>query len=239
MIVCSGSAEDILKFQVPGYYSSSDYINGMVERAVEYNFYSPNFKFIDAYVRIASEGRDFVTPHIEIKDNKIQMDGTAVFNKDKMVAKLNNKDSKYMNIMRSDEGFGILTLQYESSSYINLNAASKRKVQCIKTEKGYDFNITLLIDGQIASNTTNENLSINPENIVKLEKEFQAQVKKQCEEFISKMQNELKTDCLELGNVAASKYGRRKGIVWNKEVVDANIKVEVKVKISENGRGDF
>lgn len=239
MIVCSGNAEDILKFQIQGYYSSSDYIKGIIERSSEFNFYSNNYKFIDAYVRVASEGRNFVTPHIAIKDNMLQMDGTAVFNKDKMVTKLNIKESKIMNLMRENNGMGILTLQYTPSSYINFYGVSKHTTECSKTEEGYNFKITVMLDGEVVSNTTSENLVIHSENLSDIQKKFEIETKKQCEEFISKMQNDFKTDCLELGNIAAAKYGRNQGIDWNKEVLKSKIDVDVKVKISGTGRGDF
>ncbi|MDP4179223.1 MAG: Ger(x)C family spore germination C-terminal domain-containing protein, partial [Bacillota bacterium] len=61
----------------------------------------------------------------------------------------------------------------------------------------------------------------------------------QCEEFINKMKTDYKVDCLELGRVAAAKYGRRTGTDWNKVVMDSDIKINVKVKLNKQGRGDY
>lgn len=60
------------------------------------------------------------------------------------------------------------------------------------------------------------------------------QVKKKCNDFIIKMKNEYKVDCLQLGEVAAAKYGRQTGVDWNSIVCNSEIKVNVKVKIEKN-----
>ena len=64
-------------------------------------------------------------------------------------------------------------------------------------------------------------------------------VKKMCTEYINKAKNEYKTDILELGRVAAAKYGRQVGVDWSKVVSESNIEVDVKVTVKDEGRGAY
>lgn len=53
------------------------------------------------------------------------------------------------------------------------------------------------------------------------------------------MQNEYKIDCLELGREAAAKYGRGENIDWDEVVCNSKIQVNVNVKLTGIGRGDY
>ncbi len=53
------------------------------------------------------------------------------------------------------------------------------------------------------------------------------------------MKYEYKIDCLELGRVAAAKYGREKNNNWDDIVCNSEIKVNVMAKIDRMGRGDY
>lgn len=64
-------------------------------------------------------------------------------------------------------------------------------------------------------------------------------VKKNCEEFINKAKCSYNVDILELGRVAAARYGRGTGVDWNKEICNSTIKVNVKVSINTQGRGEY
>ena len=53
------------------------------------------------------------------------------------------------------------------------------------------------------------------------------------------MKNEYKVDCLQLGWVAAAKYGRDTGVDWDEVVSNSDIKVNVKVNVDKVGRGQY
>ena len=65
------------------------------------------------------------------------------------------------------------------------------------------------------------------------------QVKEMCTGFLDKMKNEYKVDLLQLGWVAAAKYGRDTGVDWNEVVSNSDIKVNVKVHVDKVGRGQY
>ncbi|MBU3129765.1 Ger(x)C family spore germination protein [Clostridium tagluense] len=239
IVVCKDKALDMLKFKVEDAVSSADHIDGMIESSMEQNFMSDDYKVVDTYVRVDSEGRNLVLPYLEILNNKITLNGMAVFKKDKMVATIPIKDARYMNILREDKVKGILTLQKDSLKLISNYGESKRKVHCKQINGKYKFIIDLEFKGQVINNTMYSDFMINPKTVEKYTHELEKETEKRCNEFINKMQNQYKVDCLELGRDAAATFGRSPETDWDNIVCNADIIVNVKVKVNNLGRGQF
>ncbi|MGH4140178.1 Ger(x)C family spore germination protein [Clostridium sp.] len=235
--VCKGKAEDILKAKVDGYASSSDYMGGVIRNAIDYNFSSKNYTLLNIYVALASEGENLVIPYLEIKDENIAFTGFAIFKGDKMAYVLPMEDSKIMSMLREKNVKGILSLQESPDKYINYDAFVKRKVNCTKKEDKYEFSIDLDFQGDIIHNTLYSD--IKKENESKFEELMEKKIEKMCYGFLDKMKNVYKIDCLNLGMIAAAKYGRETGVDWNEEISNADIKVNVKVKIDKMGIGQY
>lgn len=234
-VVCKGKSEDLLAHKVEGYPSSSDYIEGMIKSATNYNFFPKEYTFLNIYSTLASEGENLALPYIEVKDNDIVLDGMAVFKKDKMAYVLPIEESRLMNILRQRAGKGVLSLQQSSGEYINYYTKVKRKVRCNKKEEIYEFNIDLNFQGDIVFNTLYKD--INKEKEKEFEEMLSQKIEKMCNDFLNKMKNVYKMDLLELGMYGAAKYGRESGVDWDKEISNAIIKVNVKVRIDKIGIG--
>jgi len=237
--ICKGESEKVLEMKVEGYASSSEFIAGLIERQQGFNFFSQNYKVIDMLVRIDAEGRNVVMPYIDVVEGKIEIIGLAIFKKDKMIATTDLYNSRVLNLLREDNVKGVLSYQKNPKQYTDIYVTTKRKVKCEKKEDKYTFTIDLKLTGNITSNTLYKDILNNLENKKEYEKLMSKKVEEMGNEFINKMKNEYKTDCLELGREAAAKYGRRKGIDWNEVVCNSEIKVNAKVIVNEQGRGDF
>lgn len=237
--VCKGKAEDILKYKIQGYAASADFIEGQIESQKGLNFFSEEYNAKNIYVRLDSEGRTVLMPYIELKKDGIVISGIAVFNGDKMVYVLGIPDARIMNLLLYNNVKGVLTLQASSDKYTSYLASAKHKVVCYKENNKYKYIINLELKGDIISNELYDNLNISMEAAKKFEEDMEDYVEGECNKFINKMKTEIKVDCLELGRIAAATYGRRSGTDWNKEIIDSEIKVNVKVKIDNQGRGDY
>lgn len=238
-VISKNKSSDIMKYEPPIYATSADFIEMLIKSQRDLNFLPDEYDAMNIYVRLDSEGRNFLVPYIELNEEGIVLTGQAVFKEDKMVAKVDMKDSKTINMLKYSNVKGMFTIQKSAKEYIDFSANVKRKVKCLKKEDKYNFIIDLKLQGEIISNTFEEKLSLNTNNIKDFENAMAEQVKQQCNDFIGKMKNELKVDCLELGRVAAAKYGRRKGNDWNEIISNSTIEVNVKVKVDSHGRGDF
>lgn len=240
MVICKGKAEDYLKYKKEGYINSSEYIGGLVESYGDYSFFSNNYKLIDAYVRIGAEGRDLVLPYINITEAGIEIIGVAIFDEDRMVDLADIKNGKVLNMLKNDEVKGIISLQKSPKEYIDFDSKTgKRKVKCYKQGDKYSFIIELSFTGVVSNNEMYMNM-IKDINIKKeFEKDMAKSMEKQCNDFLKIMQNDYKVDCITLGREAAGKFGRQKGIDWNEVVSNADIKVNVVVKVELQGGGDY
>jgi Ger(x)C family germination protein len=238
-VVCKNSSKEILEYNIPGYASSADFVEGMIINQKGMNFFPDEFNAINIYVRMGSEGRNVVLPYIELTKDGLAITGEVLFKEDKMAAKVDIKEAKILNMLTYDSVTGILTIQKNSKEYIDFSAKTKRKVKCYKEDNKYKFIIDLSLTGEIISNTQSKCVSKDCDSIKEFEREMAEQVKKECMGFIDKMKNEYKVDCLSLGRVAAAKYGRRKGNDWDKIIQDSDIEVNVTVKFDRQGRGDF
>ncbi|MEA4961818.1 Ger(x)C family spore germination protein [Lutispora sp.] len=239
MAVCKGKTEDFFRLNIEGYATSSDYIEGMIQNSKNNNFFSDKYKFIDAFVRIDAEGRSLVLPYMEIIGGMPHVTGTAIFDKDRMIAKLDMYESRIMNLMRENKVRGILWLEGENEQNVNFQGKSKRKVKCTKNGDRYVFTIDLTMEGEIVENDMYVDIDEDPQKLKKLEEDLALKLKEMCNEFISKMQQEYGRDFLELGWVGAAKFGRGQGTDWNEAVSKAKIEVNTKIVIERLGRGKY
>lgn len=240
MAVCKGKPEDYLIIKVPGYSNSSEFIEGLIGASVNYNFFSDNYKQIDAFVRIGAEGRNLVLPYIEITEEGIEITGMAIFKGDKLIGLADIKESRMLNLLINDNVKGIESLQKSTEVYIDFDGKTgKRKIECYKQGDKYSFMIDIALKGSVINNEMFVDMIKDIKEKKEFEKEMAKSIEKQCDDVISVIKNNYKTDCLGLGREAAAKYGRQKVIDWNKVVCSSDIKVNVKVMVDLQGRGDY
>ncbi len=237
--VCDDKAEDLLKLPVKGYPSSGDFIEGLIKYSREYNFFPENYKLIDAYIRLEAEGRNLAVPYIEINEGKIQIAGIALFKGTKMIDVVPLKQAKILNLLRENNIMGILTVEENPNKFVNFYGKSKRKVKCYKEGDKYRFVINLKMTGDLVSNEYEPSAVNHIERKKKFESLIESHFKKDAEEFLEKIKYDYKVDCLELGRIAAAKYGRDTGVDWNEIVSNSDIEVNVDITIDRYGRGDY
>lgn len=234
-VVCKGKAEDMLRINIPGYQSSSDYIEGVIVNSTSYNFLAKEYNLLDIYLKLDTEGRNLVMPYVETKDKIVELSGMAVFKGEKMAYVLPMNEARIMNMMRENNVKGILTIQDNSKKYINYDTVVKRKIKCNKVNEKYNFEVNLSFNGDIIENTMFKD--INEKEQKQISKLMENKIEEECNRFISNMQNKYKMDFLDLGIYAVAKYGRDTGVDWNEVVSNSDITVKVKVKVDKFGMG--
>ena len=239
LVVCKGRSEEYFNYTTPGYDNSAEYISDMIKNSVNYNFFKEDYMLKNAVLSMDAEGKNIVSPYIEIMEDGIKITGIVVFKKDKLAAILDIKDTKIMNMLRENKVKGILTIQKDSEKYVNYQAESKRKITCRKIGDKYTFIIDLNLKGEIINNELYKDMAGKIEVTKKFEDDMAKQVKEMCTGFLDKMKNEYKVDLLQLGWVAAAKYGRDTGVDWDEVVSNSDIKVNVKVHVDKVGRGQY
>lgn len=237
LVICGGKSEDYLKKEVEGYVSPAEYIEGMIRNLPNSNFFGKNYTMSDVYLVVATEGKNLVAPYIEIKDKKFEITGMAAFNGFKLDRILSMEDTRMLNMLREKSSKGIISVTKEDREYVSSQVSVKKKVKCYKEGNKYNFKITLNAKGFILNNEIYKDISNNLKEQKDYENLMEEAIKKETLKFIDKMQKEYKVDYLNLGDVAAGKYGRNLGIDWNEAVSNSKIEVQVKFKLDRVGRG--
>ncbi|MHC1684340.1 MAG: Ger(x)C family spore germination protein [Clostridiaceae bacterium] len=238
-VIVNGNTKDLLEFKTKGYPSSPEFIEEMIRNLGQFNFFPMQYTTTDLIVRIEAEGRNLLLPYIELTDDEIKTTGLAIFKGPKMVGKADIEEARVINILKEDKVRGVLTLQEDSKKYINFYAKSKRKVKCYKEDDKYKFVINLNITGAVVTNELYEDLKSDTKVLKKFEEDMKEYVEKNCNDQINKIMKKYKVDVLDLGRVAAAKYGRGTGVDWNEIVSNSEIIVNAKVKVDSQGRGDY
>lgn len=238
-VICKGKAEDIFKYKVKGYKTSADFIEGMVQSLRQFNFFPMQYSIIDVMVRLDAEGRNVLLPYIELTKNGIETTGLAVFKGDNMVGKVNLEDARIINILKENNVKGVLTIQKSPKEYINFYATSKRKIKCYKEEGQLKFIVDLNLKGSIVSNELYKDLIKDSSSLKKFENDMQKSAEKMLNDSANRLKCIYETDVFGLGKFAAAKYGRHTGVDWNEVICKSDIKVNVKVKVVNQGRGDY
>jgi Ger(x)C family germination protein len=236
-IVNGGKPQDLMNFKFDGFPNSSDYLENLIRHSIEQNFFPKKYRLRNAYRYLINEGNNLTVPYVEIKGNNLAITGMALFKGDKMIKKIGIKESKALNILRENNIRGTISIKKNLKEYLDVYINSKKKVKIDREKEKYKFDINLDIEGYIISNMMYDNFLNNPEGIKIVEKNVKDEVERMTRDFIYKMQNDYKIDLVNLGEHAAAKYGRDKGIDWNEVVSNSDISVNVKVKVSIRTRG--
>ncbi|GMQ56013.1 Ger(x)C family spore germination protein [Vallitalea sediminicola] len=236
--------------------TNSDVLYNEIKLSHLSNFFTKKIT-VDHIIRMYfQEGRKVCLPYIELNDNKPQITGLALFSDDKMMYKLDMRETKLLNLLRNDDGHGYLHLsanedinffdiekfdQYsdilsgDPIKYLDFNGESKRKVKVSKIGERLKYDITIDISGYILLNTLIEQ-NLDKKTIHLVEETFVKKLEEMLNEEIIKIQKEYREDFLDITQYAVAKYGRHNKCSSNEYFENAIINVKVNFTINSVGR---
>lgn len=236
--VCIGKSEDILKADIKYAAYPAEAIYDLLNNTENHNF-APKVKLYDLYYDIFSLGRNPYLPVIQLKENRIEYAGGAIFKKDKLYKIVDIQESRLIGILRGIDSKGAIILSDEEENfkmkYIGVSGNFKRKVKVDKNKDNFIFNISLKFNGSITRNTKYEGLFDDSKKVLKLEEDLSKYIEENLQSEINKIQNEYKVDCIDISKYAIAKYGRS-NMNWDKVMCDSEVKVKVDSKIVNIGR---
>lgn len=211
--------------------TTGKYISDMIEQnSKDGNLPITNLKtFTTSYFM---DGKDPILPIINKRKDKLQIDGLAIFNEDKMVAEIPFTDSIYLKALMEDfrRGVAIVNLSEKKRASIS-GISSNRKFQIINQYSNPKVILSLNLKGFIRE-YSGKYLS---EKIIKeFEKKMGEDFEKKSEEMIQRFQ-ELGADPVGIGEQIRRKtygFNQKK---WDDLYPTVDIKVNAKVEILEHG----
>lgn len=238
VITTSNDPKDVLSMKIPGYPTAPDYIAGLVKSLQAYSYFSRKHSLFTAYIDNSTEGRKFIVPNMDMINDKLYFTSMSVFDKGKLVTSIPVTLMKYVNTLRNDTGSGIATFFLDDNNFLTFTVNFKRKVDCTKNKDGsFNFDITVDVKGTVANNNTSIKATSSPSEKKQLEKRLSDYMKSNLLDFVDIMKSEYKMDLLNLGYVAAAKYGRHKVTNWDEEILKSSININVNFKINRFGLG--
>lgn len=239
IITTSNDPKEVLTTKIPGYSTAPDYILGLVKSLEAYSYFSSKQSLFTAYIQNSTEGCKFIAPNMDIINDKIYFTSMSVFDKGKLVASIPLSSMKYINTLRNNKGSGIATFSLDDINLLTFTIKFKRKIDCTKNNDGtFNFNINIDVKGSLSNNNTSI-IKANslPSEKKQLEKKIASYMESNLTDFINDMKSDYKMDLLNLGYVAAAKYGRHKVTNWDEEILKSSININVDFKINKFGLG--
>lgn len=239
IITTSNDPKEILTTKISGYPTAPDYILGLVKSLQAYSYFSSKQSLATAYIQNSTEGCKFIAPNMDIVNGKIYFTSMSVFDKGKLVASIPITSMKYINTLRNDRGSGIATFSLDDNNLITFNITFKRKVDCTKNKDDtFNFDINIDVKGSLSNNnTTIIKANSSPDKKKQLEERLESYMESNLIDFIDTMKSDYKMDLLNLGYIAAAKYGRHKITNWDEEILKSSININVNFKINRFGLG--
>jgi len=237
MAIADGRGEDILKTPAKDYPNNGFYLITLLDVAQKRSFI-PTAKLYELFVNLGP-GKNPVIPVVKKHKDRVIISGAALFKKDQLIYLCNTDETRTMMMLRGMKAQGYYPFQTAVNGQKvrgTIFVSNKRKVKVIRQEEQYTYFVNIKIGGVIVENL-NHPRSIDQECMACIENSVSRNIEGECQRFLSMMQNELKTDCIDINKYALAKWRRELTPVIDQEdfIQKARIKVKVEVKLENSG----
>ena len=229
LAVVEGNAKDYLTKK----YETQDtgiYISGILEKNMKRGTI-PKTNLHQMLYKYYSKGADLFLPLLVLRDDKVKINGMALFKGDKYVGKISFKELFAFKTLVEDYKFGILPLHVQKSSADLENIKSKRHYQVDNTGSIPKVNIDIKIEGVIREY---KGTKMNHQVIQRLEKQFEERLNNDYQRIISRTQA-LKVDSLGIGDILNSRIRNFDFKRYKDYYPEMSIEARVNVNITEYG----
>lgn len=172
--------------------------------------------------------------------NNIELLGSAVFNKDRMVGQLDGHETRMLLLINGNYQKGIFTIQDPIKPNliipINLRLVDKPRIEIYLNGDKININITIRTEGDIYAIQSNINYE-DPQMIGMIENATQQQLIKGSYDVIAKCQS-MNSDVFGFGKYALNKFETIEALEsynWNDRFNQADISISVEFKIRKTG----
>lgn len=239
--IFAGTAQEALSIQSGEALLISDVYAELIDSA-EQSGIIKNYSVSKARPLMLAQGMDLVLPILSLDENdKPQVEGTALFQEDKMTGTLDIKES-IVYLMLTNQVSKNLTINLQISekreepdkNFVNIAIRSNKQKINVET-KGGQIKASVEIDLNVEVNEYAEDHLGQKKRIDSLEKKVEQKLKEIADQTIQKMQ-EAQNDSLGIGEkVRAYHHSTWKDIDWKEAYQDIEIESSFKVDITHHG----
>lgn len=254
--VLVGKSDDILKITTPLEKISSENIRNSLENNNKYLGFANVVTYHELISNVLNPNIELVLPVLSMKGNvnlgedkenisntsvkaTSIIDGMAIFRNNKLIGYLTEEESLTYNILRdSAKNFFIRTSGHDNEYIVHEIIRLSSKMEFDKNKN--EMKITLT--GKSAISEVNEKIDLeNLEEVSKLEKELNQELKKMVKRSILSIQKKYNSDIFGFGDVIYKSYPKYFQKIKDEFKQDGfqNMKVNVSVKIKGQEKGNL
>lgn len=244
VIVVEGSPKEMLELSnklenkaLPELYIANLIVDARLRNII------PETRIFDFAIQYCSKTIDPATPLFKFNEKGIEISGTALFNKDKMVGQIDDKQSMILNALKGNKGeFEYIykgdELQKERDM-IKKGAAitlliSKPDIKIDVTGEVPVINIKQSFNGILDESSLSNTLD-KPEVQKQFEEVIGEALKKDMTALIEYLQ-EVESDPIGFGEIVRAKHNEYwKKVNWKEKFKQAEIKLDIKVNLRSYG----
>ncbi|WP_334073479.1 MULTISPECIES: Ger(x)C family spore germination protein [Paenibacillus] len=227
IVLTEGSTQEIITSQYPGHPGVSQYIDQLLRKEFDMQN-TPRILLHHFFRDYYDDGKDPTATMLVKKGNELELDGIALFRKDKYVGKLEKDDIFYFTILKQEQKKGEFTLNTDRPELKSITFSaikSKRKIKIKKNEEGkYIADIGIRVEGGVLEYIGNLNLTKSDRK--KLEDLISEHMTKRAELVLKKLRQH-RSDPIGLGQYVRNKmtYSAWKDTDWSEMYANMEIRV--------------
>lgn len=208
LAVVEGYAKDMLEMKTVTVPNIGMGIAGILETAPQQNFV-PEVTLQDFRYDEIQYGRQPVLPVLSTwKKSAVEISGLAIFNKNRMVGKLDREEMKYLTLLRGDKARGTITFPVKEGVKVTLQGTNSRKVKAEMIDGQAYFSIDIYMITDIVEATGGYQFDRDMDRFAETKLAAEEYIVSKCQGILEQLQNLYRTDALNLGAQAHAIYGK-------------------------------
>lgn len=240
--VVEGRGENVLRAPIKDYSNMGEYLKGLLKQSEKRGFI-PSTTLHQIGVNEAP-GENPILPLLSINKNKVEISGTAIFKKDKMIGKADLDETRSLIMLRGIKASGNMPYVIKNNGEIVDKGSvdvccGGRKVKVKRTGEQISFLITVYMDGNLVEHEFNKSFIKNQDLRKMIENQIASDVRSDCTRFIEKMQREYKVDCIDINKYTLAKWRKEFKNQVDQDGFIENVEIQVKVKMKLKNVGEL
>ena len=239
--IVNGRAIDLLSKDFPENPRTGQYVDRLLEKESK-GLAIPRVTIHDFARDYYDDGIDPVAPVVKMVKDQVQLDGIALFQDDRYIAKISDQQGLYFSLLYGRVKGGLLNLEIggnesEDMESILLNSVtSSRKIKVNRLdERDLSVQIEIKARGSLLGYTGELDLS-DEQDRRKLTVLIEEAITKEAETIVKTMQQH-QTDSIGIGQYVRNSmsYSEWKELDWREAFAELNVRIDTKFEINDYG----
>lgn len=229
LAVVDGKADEVLEKNL-GNLGTGSYLSTLLEHNMRHRELPQSNLHLFMY-SYYSEVKDAFLPYVKLTGNKVKIIGIALFDKDKTIDYLNDKDMFFFKLLMENFRNGAYTFKVGKDYVTTYNITMKRKYDIKDTLTQPKVNLQVKLEAHIREFSGK---TLDPKVVDRARKSLEEQINKRTEELLNRFRDK-GIDPVGIGVLAKTQTRKFDEGKWNTAYSNATFHVTSKVEITETG----